>query len=216
MILITDIDKTRRETVAEMFYYMGIPAGTADPDEVLATIGEEYSALLFTSPSLTPDEEYICTRVRELEMTTIVAISEQDNDIFDLVFPLGARSSDIAAAVSEHRRTRGLCPLGHYECMGINASCDGGTPSYLGEPLPLTRTEAMILRYLIKTYPRPVSPHDILRVAFRPSRAPEPSSVRTHISIMNKKLRNILGRALTEPGGRGGYVLAVDMTPLTV
>lgn len=216
MILITDIDKTRRETVAEMFYYMGIPAATADPDDVLDAIGEEYSALLFTSPALTPDVEYICSKVRELEMTTIIAISEIESDNFDIVFPLGTRSSDIAAAVSEHRRARGLCPLGHYECMGIDASCDRGTPSYLGESLPLTRTEAMILRYLIKAYPRPVSPQDILRLAFRPSRAPEPSSVRTHISIMNKKLRGILGRALTEQGGRGGYVLAPCKIPLTV
>lgn len=212
MILITDIDKGRRETVAEMFYYMGIPARAIDPCEIENEISDEYSALLFTSADRTPDVNGICSRLRDTVMTTIVAISEENGD-FDMVFPRGTRSSDIATAVSRYRRERGLEPLGHYEHMGINASADSGAPTYLGEPLPLTRTEAMILRYLIKTYPRPVCAQDILNFAFRPSRAPEASSVRTHISIMNKKLRPILGRSLTEHAAHGGYVLSTERVP---
>ena len=215
MILITDKDKGRRETVADMFYYMGIPSRATDPDEAESEINDEYSAILFTSADLTPGIERICSMVRDAGMTTIVAISERGGD-FDIVFPAGTRASDIAAAVSRYRRERGLTPLGHYECMGIDASADRAAPSYLGEPLPLTRTEAMILRYLIKAYPRAVCAKEILNLAFRPSRAPEASSVRTHISIMNKKLRPILGRSLTEAGERGGYVLVSDRIAATV
>ena len=216
MILITDTDKTRRDTVAEMFYYMGVLSKAVPPEEVEREISQEYSALLFSSAKETPGAEEISAKVRGLGMATVVAITDEASDAFDLTFSPGTYAAAIAAAISEHRGMMGLFPLGRYECMGIDASADRSTPSYLGEALPLTRTEAMILRYLIRIYPRPATPGEILRYAFRGSRTPELSSVRTHISIMNKKLRGIIGRALTESNGKGGYLLSEYKVPVPI
>lgn len=216
MILITDTDKTRRDTVAEMFYYMGILAHAVRPDAVESEIGNGYSALLFTAPDHTPNAEEIADKARKSGLITVVAIREGESDVYDLTFPKGTYSAAIATAITRHRTELGLSALGRYECMGLDASCDKPVPTYLGEPLSLTRTEAMILRYLIHSYPRSVTPKEVLTYAFRGSRAPEPSSVRTHISIMNKKLRATLGCTLTEQSGKGGYVLAMQREAITV
>ena len=212
MILITDSDKTRRDTVAEMFYYMGILARSVKPEQVDREIHRGYSALLFTSPESTHGAAISAARIRAVSEVTVAAICSEKDDAFELVFPKGSYSASIAASISRYRRERGLSVLGKYECMGFNASSDAPSVTYLGEPINLTRTEAMILRYLIRSYPTPACPSDILKFAFRPTRAPELSSVRTHISIMNKKLREAIGRPLTDTSARGGYVLSGAVT----
>ena len=215
MILITDSDKARRDTVAEMFYYMGILARSVKPEDVMREIGCKYSALLFTSVDFRGAPE-LAAAVRELGMATVAAITDQPSDDFELTFPRGTYSASIVAKVSTYRAMKGLHPLGRYECMGIDASADRHSPTYLGEPLPLTRTEAMILRCLIINYPDALTPSDVLKYAFRGSRTPELSSVRTHISIMNKKFRAATGHALTEAAGKTGYKLYAAHTAVTV
>ena len=71
----------------------------------------------------------------------------------------------------------------------------------------MTRTEAMILRYLIARYPQPVSCKEIVKYAFRQSRAPEPSSVRTHVSLMNKKAESTIGKKIITFVPRRGYIV---------
>ncbi|MBR2930344.1 MAG: winged helix-turn-helix domain-containing protein [Clostridia bacterium] len=98
-------------------------------------------------------------------------------------------------------------PLGSYTGGGIDASVDAAGVFCSGERIPLTRTETMIVRYLIHRSPRSATAEEILAHAFRQTRAPEPTSVRTHISIINKKFRETVGRPLTLPSDDGTYSL---------
>lgn len=98
-------------------------------------------------------------------------------------------------------------PLGAYTGGGIDASVDAAGVFCSGERIPLTRTETMIVRYLIHRSPRSATAEEILAHAFRQTRAPEPTSVRTHISIINKKFRETVGRPLTAPSDDGTYSL---------
>ena len=105
-------------------------------------------------------------------------------------------------------KSRGLLPAGIYKLAGINASCDIKSVTFLDEPVHFTRTEAMILRFLISTYPTPCSPDSIIEHAFRSGKHPEPSAVRTHISVMNKKFRAATGRTLFISVAGEGYVVS--------
>ena len=88
----------------------------------------------------------------------------------------------------------------------IMLAIEGGV-NYFDTRINFTKTEAMILRYLIRSYPLPKNAESILKYSFRPSRTPEPASIRTHISIMNKKLEAATGRRMIilEPGR--GYLI---------
>ena len=88
------------------------------------------------------------------------------------------------------------------------------TPLYFGKPLPLTKTEAMILKTLIVTYPRPTSAKEVLKYAFKQNKTPEASNIRTHISVINKKFRAVAERnliALTV--GEGYVILTPELMP---
>ena len=65
----------------------------------------------------------------------------------------------------------------------------------------------MILRYLIRKYPLPSSSDEIIKYAFRSTRAPEASSVKTHISLMNKKLESQIGKRMIEFVPKKGYII---------
>ena len=65
----------------------------------------------------------------------------------------------------------------------------------------------MILRYLIRSYPVPQNAERILKYAFKPTRAPEAASIRTHLSIMNKKFEKSIGRKMISLEPHRGYII---------
>ena len=97
--------------------------------------------------------------------------------------------------------------IGEYFLAGFDASSNNVGVNYFYDKLDLTKTEAMILRFMIRKYPVPVSCKEIVKYAFKQSRAPEPTSIRTHISLMNKKLENITSRKMITFVPRRGYVI---------
>ena len=66
----------------------------------------------------------------------------------------------------------------------------------------------MILRYLTASYPALQSAKSIIKYAFKQSKKPELSSVRTHISVMNKKFKDITGRNLFIGIPKQGYTVS--------
>ena len=97
--------------------------------------------------------------------------------------------------------------VGCYSLAGIDAGCDLPRPKFFENELKLTKTEAMILRYLIRIYPRRAGAKEILLHAFKSGAKPEPASVRTHISVMNKKFKAEYSRAVVSSSEEGGYTV---------
>lgn len=209
MILITDSQKEIRCAYAEMFHYMGILSRTCEPKEVLRAVTGECSAVLYTSLSGREGEEEAVLEQRTLCGLPFFAITDYPCEAFDLTFPVDTLSSTVAREIARHQEDAGLRPIGSYLALGINASVDAAEVNYLGEPLELTKTEKMIIRYLVRAYPNPVSAQDVLRHAFRQTRLPEISSVRTHISIINKKFKGAFGMALASVENGQGYVISL-------
>jgi DNA-binding winged helix-turn-helix (wHTH) protein len=90
--------------------------------------------------------------------------------------------------MNKYAEEHGLHPIGEYSYAGIDANYYKRFITYFDRAFNFTKTEAMIIRALIAAYPYPVPVRLLLKYAFKASRSPEPSSVRTHISIINKKL----------------------------
>ncbi len=215
MIAIIDNDRLRRQSICEMLHYMGILSVGAE-GAACETLPPHCSALLFAS------EGAIDTGVIRCEGDIPrYAVSEYYVPEVRVCFSSGQSIAEIISAIRADMRHRGERCIGEYTLGALDASAERGGVSYLGVPVRLTRTEAMVLRYLMLTYPRAASAEDILKYAFRAARLPEVSSVRTHVSIMNKKFKGAVGEALILPSDAGGYVLSeavicADREPMPV
>lgn len=213
MILITDISKSRRDSAQEMLYYMGLLSYSVSPENAARELcSAPYSALLITSVSGF-DAERLTLYARGRGIT-VGAVATEESSAYDVVFPEGSYAADIACGMRDAAVVRGLREIGKYSFGDVDASQAAGVVRRCGKIVELTRTETMILRYLIKKHPEHTTAEDILKYAFRPSRTPEVSSVRTHLSVMNKKFREMTGRMLTEPPTGAGYRLAEEKSPL--
>ena len=198
MILIINKSRKEAQRLSEMFYFMGIVSYAATPSEALAEISTVYSAVIVMNPSILPDKEDYVFRLRSYANLPTFAISDApesiDGIIFDGVMKGAPYASKILSYITNFCTLRGLKSPGLYKLAGIDASVNLITPVYLSKALPFTKTELMILRTLIATYPAPIKASLILKYAFKPTKKPELPNIRTHVSIMNKKFRSITDR----------------------
>ncbi|MBR2343105.1 MAG: response regulator transcription factor [Clostridia bacterium] len=199
MILVIDSERRAGVLLSDMLCYMGIVSRAVTPAEAPSVLSPLYRAILVQSPEALADAEGLVGRLRSYAPSTpIFSISTVDDGspLFDLSFPKGISAAELLAKITDYATGASLELPGSYILSGLDASVGHATAMLFGRPLGLTRTEAMILRYLIRCYPTPCTAEDILLHAYRAGRRPEPSGVRTHICIINRKYRKIRGRNL--------------------
>ena len=214
MILIVHSDKRKSRAFSDILYHMGVISHAISYDEVKDELSDVYRAVVVLDPqiltSLTELEDAVAA-CKEYIPTFAVSerlISDEVRSIFDAVICHDISACSVLEHIVELQCEKDLRTSTQYRAAGIDASCDADGVSVFDRSMPLTKTETMILRYLIGTYPHPKDADSIIRYAFKQLRAPEPASIRTHVSVINKKCREICARNLflTIPGK--GYVLA--------
>ena len=215
MLLIISRSKRNASALSDTFYYMSILSFPATPKEALSEISLMYKAVIILEPKSFPDiRDYVSKLKSYVKNIPLFAISRENaedlSDTFCEIFGEDVSSPKMLSRIMEYCERNGLERIGTYRLAGFDASSDKVGVSYFYFKPKLTKTEIMILRYLICAYPVPQSTDNILRHAFRSSRRPEAASVRTHISAMNKKLEKISGRRMIAFSPKEGYFV---MTP---
>ena len=213
MVLIIDSNKRNAEAISDIFYYMGILSRAASPSEALAEISSIYKAVLISDPEKLPDLCDFTSKLTNYADVSLYSISDNPSnpalrDVFRRNYHSSSYSSVLAADIAEDLRSRNLTPIGSYMLAGIDASCARAAVTSLDLKIPFTKTEVMILRYLIASYPLPQSAKRILRYSFKQNRLPDITSIRTHISVMNKKFREVRGRNVILSIPEKGYVIS--------
>ena len=190
MLLIISKNKRDRDAFAETFYYMGILAYGVAPQAALGEIGRGFRAALFIGDGLSEYEELV-TAMRKYSLSCpVFALGEPDDAryaFFDSVLSWEGYVSELACQIISSQKERGFSALGEYRAGGIDASSNRTSIDYFGREIHLTKTEAMIFRYLISCYPVPQKAANILKYAFRSGRMPQITNIRTHISVINSK-----------------------------
>lgn len=214
MVLIINTSKKQAQSVSDIFYYMGIISCFATPKEAFSEISDLYRAVIVLNPESFPDIEDFVTKIKSYASSVpIFAISDviqqsSVSSIFDECFSDTIYSSELAERIMIYQNQRNMPVTGHYRLAGIDASCYNVNVNVFEKTVPFTKTETMILRYLISSYPIPQSPANILKYAFKPTRKPEITSIRTHISVMNKKFRDITDKNLFVTVPKLGYAIS--------
>ena len=214
MILIINKSRKEAEALAAAFRCMGIVARAETPEHACAELSPLYHAILIDEPRKLPDEcEYIVKLRSYISGIPIIALTENSELVkgrYEATVKRTATASQLYRAICELCDAIKKHPPGEYMLAGINASIQQAVVTYFSEPLPLTKTERLILRFLIRAYPSSSTPKRILKYSFSQTKTPEASSVKTHICSINSKFKRCLNRNLIVSID-GGYVI---MTPI--
>lgn len=217
MLLIISQSKRIAVGVSEAFHYMSILSYAATPHEALSEISPLYRAVLIISPEGFPDINDYVSRIKSYKSDIPVFALTQGAypsyfpDVFDGIFTKPHFTPALAQKIIAYANENSRAGIGEYYLAGFDACCNTVGVNYFDRKVNFTKTEAMILRYLIRSYPIPQKAENIIKYAFRSARMPEPSSIRTHISVMNKKLDACIGRRLiTLEAGKGYFIMTPE------
>ncbi len=211
MILVVDRSLRDGNTVAGIFAYMGLLAHAVRPQDVPGEISHRYRSVMLPRPDSIIDLPVFISRFRSFAGgIPIFALHPSPKNfaysaLFDGVFDEGSLSSTVLDGMRSFCKTHELPAPGNYRLCGIDASVTRHSVFYFDTPFRLTKTETAILRFLIRAYPLGLTAKEMLDMLFRPSKRPEISDIRTHISSMNKKFRLLTGRSLVFMTPRVGY-----------
>lgn len=213
MILIICPSKRLARSTSEAFHYMSILSYGATPSEGLSEISSMYRAALIIKPELFPDIRDYIARLRSYNKDLpIFALTDSDNpsgfsNLFETTYSKTTMTPMLASSIVSYANEHNYANIGSYNIGGFHASCNQFGVKYFDTYVNLTKTEAMILRYLAVSYPIPQSSESIIKYAFKPSKRPENASIRTHISVMNKKIEKTIGRRLIIHVQNEGYLV---------
>ena len=213
MVLIVNKKRMAAKTLSEMFRYMGIVSLGVTPSEALSEISPLYRAVIVLNPEeLSEPRDFVKRLKSYARMVPVFAVGDnldgfEAEDAFEGSFKYSCMSVRLVCYITNYCKKNGLPCIGDYRAAGLNATCDLDSVTYFGEPIRLTKTEAMITRLLIRTYPSPMTKDTILDYVFRASRLPDCASVRTHISGINRKFKAKFGRNIITMIAGHGYVL---------
>lgn len=210
MILIIDNNKKAARNLADMFLYMGFLAYSVTADATICELSTAYKAVIIISPSSIAEVDELISNIKDrVPRIPVFALCAKEDTkysrLFDGIMERGAFASSIISRIIEYADANSLAIPGHYEYLSLDASADLRCPLYRTTPVSFTKTECMILRYLIVTAPHSVTARQILIHAYRPSRMPDISNIRTHVSIINKKFRQMTGMNLIAQSTGEGY-----------
>ena len=216
MVLIISTSKRKAQIINEIFYYMGVLSYAATPTEALSEISGVYRAALVLDPQDLPDTVSFISKLKSYaSLIPIFAISDSNDyqkDVFDGNFKNSIYSSTLIEKIVEYQYNHKLPLSAHYRVAGIDASCDSERVTFFDKTIPFTKTEVMILRYLIASYSTPQDARSILKYAYKHSKKPESASIRTHISVMNRKFRDSTGKHLFFSIEKEGYFISTPET----
>ncbi len=210
MILVVSKSKRYSDRIAEMLNIAGYLAYGATASQAINEISPRYRAIILLTDSQTiptPFGAVISACAAPALKIPVFSIGEFPDPRIAEVFPAGASLSSVIKRVIRYLVINEKPVIGKYKCAGFDASSDSSRVMYFDKEIRLTKTEKMILRFLTRYYPLPASANEIIKYAVRPSRSPEPSSIRTHISMMNKKIKASIGRPMIEFCDKEGYII---------
>ena len=224
MLLIIDKSLKNARTVSDMFYYMGILSHASTPERAISEISNRYRAVLILNPGKLTNADEFLKILRNYSLgTPIFAITDGDStktdnrtihSLYNASFSANTYSSLLYSSILTYQKEHNLPLLGEYKLSGLDLSVSRDS-TFFEDDFHLTKTESMILRYLIRCYPARAKTKNILKYAFRPEKMPEISNVRTHISIINKKFSTLFGTNIITSEAGSGYLISTPEVVFT-
>ena len=208
MILVISKSKQNSSRYAEALNTMGYLAYGVTSALALKELSPRYKAILVFDADIIAGVDIFLKNLSTSPLKIpIFAVGNVNHENFSEIYPNTTLLSTVIKKITRYLVLNELPVIGKYKCAGFDCSSELRDVYYFDKKIILTKTEKMILRYLCRSYPLPVTAKDIIQYAIKPSHTPEPSSIRTHISKMNKKFKETISRPMIEHSEQGGYII---------
>ncbi len=193
------ISRSRKNAVAaaNLFKKLQIVAYGTTPREALSEISPLYHATVLMDPEEFPDYIDFIDKIHSYDSSMpVFALTDHREllphpELFAGIESNDVRSATFACKILNYAEKHDKALIGVYRAGGLEAICDTPYMTYYGIRLDFTKTEALIIRYLMATNPIPKNAAAILKYAFPPAKRPELATVRTHISSINKRFKKM-------------------------
>lgn len=210
MILIINRSMKQGNALADAFKRMGIVSRAETPYKAMSAISHLYRLIIIADPSTLPDEREYVKNLRsyasEIPIMALTDSENADSSLYELVESKTATAANLYKSIKRFFSTSRKFPPGEYLLVGLDASANSRFVTNFSTVIALTKTESMVLRTLIRSYPIPLSAKEILKYAFSQSKLPDPTSIRTYVCSINKKFNHRFERKLVISLD-GGYVV---------
>ena len=212
MILVISASQKKASDLADMFRYMGLLTLATTPHAALSKVCYVYRAVILMFPNELPDYHDYVNRLRTYSPTSMIfSVSRKDESIDTSIFEGGFNNTTYASnmikKINEFAVEHHVLRIGMYRRFRLDLSVFHTTHMIRNKPFILTKTECMVLRYLIQITPHAATAEEIIKHIYSPSKAPNPANIRTYVSIINKKGRILNnGKNIISPVKGKGYV----------
>ena len=212
MILLIDCDGTTARAIAGFFRYYGIPTERLGAKEACEFSKGSYTCAILCGADHSDRDGFIAkvhTALGECP-TFIIADRFSSAELSDGTYGrFVLADGSLPFRINDSLQKSGRRSLFYYEREGVCLDC-GGTLSVKGKAsIRLTKTEAMLMRLLIDTYPTPICAERAVGCVYPDEKRPEPSVIRTHVCAVNKRVEGLVGLPLIRSVPHEGYILAV-------
>lgn len=206
MILLVSTKIKYAEGLCLDLWYAGVLSHAVKPSEIAAEIGPRYRAAIVLNPHELADTDTFIYKLRSFDPELpVFAISDTPvSEHYTGVFTPGTPANYFMTKIIRSDR---YANAGQYRLAGLNFSFGSLYTKFFSSPFPLTKTEAMVLKFLMRAYPLHASAKEILTYSFKATRTPEVGAVRTHVSSINRKFQERFGRPLIVSSPGKGYII---------
>ena len=197
MVLFISRSKKNAVAAANLFKKLQIVAYGTTPREALNEVSLLYHAAVLIDPEEFADYVDFINKMHSYDRTIpVFALSDHPElishpELFVSIESNEIRSASFAYKILDYAKKLGNPPIGIYRVRNLESVCDRPYMTYYGIRIDFTKTEAMILRYLMATDPFPQNAVSILKYAYPPAKRPDPATIRTHISSINKRFAEL-------------------------
>lgn len=206
MILLVSTKIKHADGLCLDFWYAGVLSHAVKPSEIASEIGPRYRAAIVLCPHELADTDTFISKLRSYDPElSVFAIS--DTPVSERYTGVFAPGTPVNLMMSKIIRADRYANAGQYRLAGLNFSFCSLYTKFFTAPFPLTRTEAMVLKFLMRAYPLYATANEILTYSFKKARTPEPGAVRTHVSSINRKFQERFGRPLIVSSAGNGYII---------
>ena len=213
MLLVIDTNMKNANAVTNILRYMGLLAYPTTPHHALTEFSNLYSAVVIINPVKFPDIQDYVKRLKSFdERMMLFSISDKENpfpELFTLNFKNNIYSRTFANAIIQYSIKNSSRTIGCYRTSELNVVAGMEEAIYNGKSIPFSKMELRVVRFLLHTNPKPQMTDTIIKYIYPANKRPEHSGLRTHISHINEKFRNVTGRNLIEMKPKEGYHLLI-------
>ena len=216
MIHIVDSDPAMLLRFRLIFFRFGIHSDGCNYRKLDCLIEAGKVSLVFLVSPFSPDKPpRLCQTLRSkypaLPVVSLLDKSHAQQTLPDpseyIIRPPYSPASMVEQLLKIRRDATGLDPV-HLAAYGAADNIFLDCPTFFGTPLPLTRIERSILRYLISISPRTADAAEILYHCTKPGSTPMANNVPTHICRINRKSSELMNRRVIECLAGTGYKIA--------